>query len=133
MSRVMELYLYYKSGEKTLTPYEPFTCKAAETTFDKMLVMEFEGAQIRMEALPGHTAGSSLITYRELGEAPVIFCGDYLLPDKKVVTRLPGGDTEVYEAYAKKRLAGIPNGTRIFPGHGEAFQMNDEVRRYHEL
>ncbi len=62
-----------------------------------------------------------------------IFCGDYLLPGDRVVTRLPGGDGDAYEKYAKPWLKTIPDGTWIFPGHGEPFRMNREVREFHEL
>lgn len=133
MSRVMELYLYYKHGEKEVIPYAPFVCRPAEVTFADQYVLAFEDIILRLEALPGHTAGSSIITCEAAGESPVIFTGDYLLPDEKVVTRLPGGNTEDYRQYAMRRLAEIPDGVLIYPGHGQPFRMNDEVRRYHEL
>lgn len=133
MSRVMELYLYYKNGEKEVIPYAPFVCEPAEVTFIDQYELPFEDIVLRLEALPGHTAGSSIITCEVPGELPVVFTGDYLLPDEKVVTRLPGGSTEDYRQYACRCLAKIPDGIRIYPGHGQPFRMNDEVRRYHEL
>ncbi len=124
MSRQMELFLYFKNGQTKITPYRPFTCRAADIQFgDEIRLRDFS-----MKALPGHTHGSSVILYEG-----AVFCGDYLLPEDKVVTRLPGGSDEEYERFAKPWLRQIPDGTWIFPGHGEPFLMNQEVRCLHDL
>lgn len=128
MSRMMEMFLYYKSGETKLTPYKPFTCKAADLQFGDEIKLCFGGKEVWMKSLPGHTHGSSVIFYDG-----ILFSGDYLLPKDKVVTRLPGGSEEEYEAYAKPWLSRIPDGMRICPGHGEPFLMSGKVREYHGL
>lgn len=137
MSGMMEMFLYYKSGETKIIPYEPFVCKAADLQFEGEIRIPFAGGMLCMKGLPGHTRGSSVILYEisSKGAAPekIIFCGDYLLPGDRVLTRLPGGSKEDYEKYAKPWLQRIPDGARIFPGHGEPFQMNSEVRKLHDL
>jgi glyoxylase-like metal-dependent hydrolase (beta-lactamase superfamily II) len=128
MSRMMETFLYFKSGQTKMVKYDPFTCLAADVQFGDEMWVPFGGSAFRMTSLPGHTHGSSMIAYEG-----VLFCGDYLLPGEKVVTRLPGGDDEEYEKFARPWLRSIPDGTWIYPGHGEAFMMDAEVRRFHDL
>ena len=128
MSRMMETFLYFKSGEKKFVHYPPFQCEKADLTFKESLRCRFTTKELQLIPLPGHTPGSMVIWYDGC-----LFCGDYLLPGDKVVTRLPGGDGDAYEKYAKPWLKAIPDGTWIFPGHGEPFQMNREVREFHEL
>ena len=128
MSRMMETFLYFKSGEKKLVHYPPFQCRKADLTFTDRICCKFATRQLELIPLPGHTPGSMVIRYDGC-----IFCGDYLLPGDRVVTRLPGGDGDAYEKYAKPWLKTIPDGTWIFPGHGEPFRMNREVREFHEL
>lgn len=128
MSRMMALFLYYESGQTVLTPYEPFVCGPADLHFSGTIRFSYEGLPVKMKVLPGHTHGSSVIF---LGGR--LFCGDYLLPEKRVLTRLPGGDEEEYLKLARPWLSRIPDGARICPGHGEPFFMNQEVRSYHEL
>lgn len=128
MSRMMETFLYFKSGEKKFVHYPPFQCEKADLTFNECLCCKFATKELQLIPLPGHTPGSMVIRYDGC-----LFCGDYLLPGDKVVTRLPGGDGDAYKRYAKPWLKAIPDGTWIFPGHGEPFQMNREVREFHEL
>ena len=128
MSRRMELFLYYKSGETRRVSYPPFACRAADLTFGTAVDLPFAGEWVRMVSLPGHTRGSSVISYRG-----GVFCGDYLLPGDQVLTRLPGGSEEDYRRYARPWLRAIPDGTWLFPGHGEPFQMSEKVRIAHEL
>ncbi|HCW27238.1 MAG TPA: MBL fold hydrolase [Lachnoclostridium sp.] len=128
MSRMMETFLYFKSGEKTFVHYPPFQCEKADLTFTDQLCCEFGAKELELIRLPGHTPGSMVIRYNGC-----LFCGDYLLPGDKVVTRLPGGDEDAYEKYARPWLGKIADGTWIFPGHGEPFQMNREVREFHDI
>ena len=125
---MMETFLYFKSGEKTFVHYPPFQCEKADLTFTDQLSCEFGAKELELIRLPGHTPGSMVIRYDGC-----VFCGDYLLPGDKVVTRLPGGDGDAYEKYARPWLGKIADGTWIFPGHGEPFQMNREVRAFHDI
>lgn len=137
MSRMMEMFLYYKNGETKITPYKPFTCRETEIQFEGELYLPLFGGLISMKNLPGHTRGSSVISYEipsgNNGSETIVFCGDYLLPGEQVLTRLPGGSMEDYEKIAKPWLVQIPDGIRIFPGHGNAFRMSREVRNDHDL
>ncbi len=128
MSRMMEIYLFYKSGEKQMCPYEPFVCEPADVIFDSEIELPFEGSTLRMISLPGHTHGSSVICLEDL-----IFSGDYLIPGEQVITRLPGGDEEEYLRFARPWLQEIPDGKLICPGHGKPFRMCQAVREAYDL
>lgn len=128
MSRLMETFLYYKNGETVITPYTPFRCEPSDLCFDGEIRLPFGNEQFEMKSLPGHTPGCSVIRF-----GGRLFCGDYLLPGEQVLTRLPGGSQETYEACARPWLRTIPDGTWIYPGHGREFQMCGKVREFHEL
>lgn len=128
MSRMMETYLYFKSGERRIYPYAPFICDRADIVFEDELVISFEDEEIYMKLLPGHTHGSSAIRYED-----ILYSGDYLLPDDKVVTRLPGGCEEEYEKYTKPWLKTVADNTIICPGHGKPYKMCEEMRIQHDI
>ena len=128
MSRMMELFLYYKSGERKVESYDSFCCEAADIHFQDQIQIPFTNDYIRMKALPGHTHGSCVICYRDM-----IFCGDYLIQEEPVMTRLPGGSEEEYGHYAKPWLQSIPDGKIICPGHGNVYLMGEEARLRHDL
>ncbi len=130
MSGVMEVFLYYKT--KTLTVYEPFVCTPAEILFEERIEFSLKQMWIELRQAPGHTPGSSLIWLTPAGcraDDRIVFSGDYLIPGEAVNTRLPGGDETVYQEKTRGLLRSIADGSKIFPGHGKPFEMDDEVRR----
>ena len=42
-------------------------------------------------------------------------------------------ESMLYMTKATDRMGKIADGTWIFPGHGEPFQMNREVRAFHDI
>lgn len=58
MSRMMETFLYFKSGEKTFVHYPPFQCEKADLIFTDKLSCEFGAKELELIRLPGHTPGS---------------------------------------------------------------------------
>ncbi|MCD8082146.1 MAG: MBL fold metallo-hydrolase, partial [Clostridiales bacterium] len=60
MSRMMEMFLYYKSKCTRLVSYEPFSCRPADVLFSEELSFPFGGGRVWMKSLPGHTHGSSV-------------------------------------------------------------------------
>lgn len=118
VSRIMEVYLYFLHGREIR--YAPFKCRPAEITYAGEFTYTWRSHEIRCTPLPGHSPGSSVLMLD--GE---VFSGDYLLPDEKVVTRLPGGDTSTYERVAAPFLASIPLGSTIRPGHGASYRLTE--------
>lgn len=129
MSRMMEVYLYFKSGEKTIRSYKPFICRKADETFKNETVIRFENHEFKMISMPGHTLGSTCIVMDDFN----LFSGDYLLEEEKVITRLPSGSLTDYESKTKPWLKALPLGIKVFPGHGKEFILTKEVMRNHEL
>jgi glyoxylase-like metal-dependent hydrolase (beta-lactamase superfamily II) len=74
--------------------------------------------EVRLDVLhtPGHTEGSvSLVSH----EAGILFSGDTLFAGGWGRVDLPGGDTDAM-VMSLTRLATLPDGLRILPGHGAA-------------
>jgi hydroxyacylglutathione hydrolase len=73
---------------------------------------------VRLEVLhtPGHTEGSVCLVSRESG---ILFSGDTLFTGGWGRVDLPGGDPDAMVA-SLVRLASLPDGLRVLPGHGSA-------------
>jgi len=73
---------------------------------------------VRLDILhtPGHTEGSVCLVAREAG---VLFSGDTLFAGGWGRVDLPGGDEDAMAA-SLARLATLPDGIRVLPGHGSA-------------
>ncbi len=73
---------------------------------------------------PGHTEGSTCFYLPSVG---VLFSGDLLFAGNVGRIDLPGGDAQQMEA-SLARVATLPPATRVFPGHGPATTIGDELR-----
>jgi hydroxyacylglutathione hydrolase len=73
---------------------------------------------VRLEVLhtPGHTEGSVCLVSHAEG---ILFTGDTLFPGGWGRVDLPGGDPDAMVA-SLARLATLPDGLRVLPGHGSA-------------
>lgn len=129
MTRIMETYLYFKSGGALLTKYPRFTCAPADVTFEASFDVNWYEYHFHFISVPGHTPGSACI----LVNGKLLFSGDYLIPGEGVVTRLPGGSEELYEAQGKTILRSLPENIWTFPGHGDPFFLTSEVKREYGL
>lgn len=72
---------------------------------------------------PGHTEGSSCFY---LPAEAVVFTGDLLFAGNIGRVDLPGGDAAAMER-SLARIATLPPGTRVYPGHGRATTIAAEV------
>ncbi|MCL5037681.1 MAG: MBL fold metallo-hydrolase [Chloroflexi bacterium] len=71
---------------------------------------------------PGHTPGSVCFLCGSR-----LFTGDTLFAGSVGRTDFPGGNTrQLMESLAKK-IAGLPPGTEVFPGHGESTRLEWEL------
>nr|WP_202627729.1 MBL fold metallo-hydrolase [Cellulomonas sp. APG4] len=92
------------------------------------------GATVTLRALhaPGHTEGSTVYLLRgrtsdAVVDGPVALTGDVLFARSIGRTDLPGGD-DAAMARTLRRLALLPPGTVVLPGHGPATTIADELR-----
>lgn len=120
MSSMMEVYLTFHGRPRV--HYPPFCCPAAGHTYSAEYTHHWRGHALRCVPLPGHTPGSAVIFYDE----QALFSGDYLLPGEETVLRLPGGSEQDYRAVTLPYLRALPDGLRIYPGHGAAYRLDRE-------
>ena len=130
MSRIMETYLYFKSGGKLHVSYQKFTCQAADIVFQGPAYdFAWNGHSFCLLAAPGHTPGSTCI----IADGTALFSGDYFIPGERVITRLPGGDEDAYETLGKAVLRALPEPIRTYPGHKSPFILTQEVKKQYGL
>ncbi|MDD5309875.1 MAG: MBL fold metallo-hydrolase [Deltaproteobacteria bacterium] len=89
--------------------------------------LAWEGLALEMFRTPGHTPGSMCLRI-----GPALFTGDALIKDIKTVTRLPGGDKRLSRRSIRWLLDTFPGRTKVYPGHGEPFELR-EASRWAEL
>lgn len=67
---------------------------------------------------PGHSEGSMCV-----GLCNMIFTGDTLMKNHKIVTNLPGGSKSIYEKTKNKLNDLLINYEIVYPGHGSAYHL----------
>ncbi len=82
-------------------------------------------ADVDVQALhtPGHTEGSTCFYLPAEG---ILFSGDVLFSGAVGRVDLPGGDKRQMEQ-SLRRVAALPPGTRVYPGHGPPTTIGDEL------
>jgi hydroxyacylglutathione hydrolase len=84
--------------------------------------IKFGDFELEVIHLPGHTEGSVGLVETAAG---ILFSGDTLFAGSWGRTDLPGGsDEQMVESLI--RLAGMPDGLRVMPGHGAATTIGRE-------
>ena len=121
LSNIADVLYYFKTGIVLEGRSESFTCRAADQVFEDEYEMEWQGHRFLFQRLPGHSPASTIITM----DGEKVFSGDYLIYGEEEITRLKDGSTEDYEAFARPVLEKIPEGTPIYPGHGEIYRMGE--------
>jgi glyoxylase-like metal-dependent hydrolase (beta-lactamase superfamily II) len=82
------------------------------------------GLAYKVISTPGHTPGAVCFHFEG---ANCLFTGDTLFAGSVGRTDLPGGSSRVLSASLKK-LAGLPDATLIYPGHGLSSDIAMEKR-----
>mgnify|MGYP002646462186 CR=1 FL=1 len=121
MSGLMGMYLHFRNGSNEDWRWQPILCEAAEITFQREYACIWQGHQIWMKALPGHTEGSCGIVI----DQKYLFSGDYLIREEEVITGFPGGDADLYEKVSKPWLKEYGMQFHIYPGHGKDYAGNE--------
>jgi glyoxylase-like metal-dependent hydrolase (beta-lactamase superfamily II) len=85
-------------------------------------VLEVGSLRIEVMHTPGHTPGSVCLHESAKG---VLFTGDTLLREGVGRTDVPGGNQSDLSK-SLRRLAKLPDATRVYPGHGQPTTIGDE-------
>ena len=106
----------------------PITVPEVDCYLDQVETLEsIEGLPIRVLFTPGHTRGGVSFQIEDC-----LFTGDTLFKGSIGRTDLPGGNS-VFLSESLRELGLIPPGTVIYPGHGTATTMADELQNNSEL
>jgi glyoxylase-like metal-dependent hydrolase (beta-lactamase superfamily II) len=96
----------------------------ADDLFDEGPLTYLRDVEIQAIHTPGHTEGSTCFYLAKEG---LLFSGDLLFAGNVGRVDLPGGDARQMEA-SLARVADLPPATRLFPGHGPATTIGEELR-----
>ena len=96
-------------------------------TPDKELVdgqiIELIGLLIKVIHTPGHTLGG--VCYY-ISSENILFSGDSLFACSIGRTDFPGGSSSDLIRAVREKLFTLPDGTKVFPGHGEQTSISYE-------
>ena len=96
----------------------------ADDLFDEGPLTYLRNLDLQAIHTPGHTEGSTCFY---LPKENMLFSGDLLFAGNVGRIDLPGGDARQMET-SLARVAALPPGTRVLPGHGPATTIGDELR-----
>ena len=87
-------------------------------------LIKFGHSSITAWHAPGHSPGS-LIFYS--GGSKLLITGDVLFAGSIGRTDLPGGNYQQLMNSINTKILGLPSDTKIFPGHGPATSLKEEI------
>ncbi|MEQ9873694.1 MBL fold metallo-hydrolase [Pectobacterium brasiliense] len=99
-----------------------YSC-VADIVFDDEMTYLWEGNEIKITSIPGHSAGSVSIIINN----KISFTGDSLLKDVQVITRFPGGNLKNYNDIAVPFFFSLDKNIVCFPGHGDSFTIGERI------
>ncbi len=87
-------------------------------------VISFGGTSLQVRLTPGHSAGG-VIYYNEIERYALT--GDSLFAGSIGRTDLPSGDLDLLMKSLKEQILTLPGETVIYPGHGPASTIGEEI------
>jgi hydroxyacylglutathione hydrolase len=85
------------------------------------------GIEMEVREIPGHSPGHVVFVLH--GETPpLVLGGDVLFNGSVGRTDFPGGSFDTLKAGIHARLFTLPDGTKVFPGHGPPTTVGEEKR-----
>lgn len=104
----------------------PATTKyAVDHLLENQTSLELENLSIQLAHVPGHSPDS--ITYY-IEQAKTLFSGDTLFQQSIGRTDLPGhGNHDLLLQGIRSKLLTLPGKTIVYPGHGDATTIADEI------
>jgi len=89
----------------------------ADVTVDDGDVYSVAGFDLRVQAIPGHSAGH-VVFILEDHEPPLVFVGDVIFAGGIGRTDFPDGDFQQLRSGIHNKLFTLPDETLLLPGHG---------------
>lgn len=120
-----ELPLYRQGGGAALFGFPMPRLPEPGLWIDEGSAIVFGSHTLEVLLTPGHAPGHVSFYERSAG---ALFCGDVLFAGSVGRTDLPGGDGEALLASIRGKFAALPGATRVFPGHGPATTIAEELR-----
>lgn len=93
-----------------------YSCKADQTFVDNMS-FRWKGHDFELFEIPGHSLGSIGIII----DRYYFFSGDSLMENYEIELRMPGGSRKKWREIGEPRMARIPDGIMVYPGHFDEF------------
>ncbi len=103
-------------GKQIPEHWSPFSCKAADITFDTRYAFCWRGHAVELFSTPGHSAGSCCIVVDDM-----LFVGDTVL-ENNLMVKFPDSSKKLYRSVTVPLLEKWLLGNRIscvYPGHGD--------------
>jgi len=113
----------YRLGPKRPPTNLPIPPCDADDLFDEGSLTYVADLKFTALHTPGHTEGSTCFY---LASENVLFSGDLIFRGSIGRVDLPGGDQEQMER-SLERVMTLPPGTKVYPGHGAATTIADEL------
>ena len=107
-------------GKQIPENWSPFSCEAADITFDDRYAFCWQGHAVEMFSAPGHSAGSCCIVLDDM-----LFVGDTVL-ENDLMVKFPGSSKKLYRSVTVPLLEKLLLGSRIkgvYPGHGDVMAL----------
>lgn len=100
---------------------------AADATLEDDATLTFGGTSVRVLHTPGHTPGG-VCYFIDAATPPLLFSGDTLFRREVGRCDLAGGSWPTLQRAIREKLYVLPGATRVFPGHGPATTIAEEMR-----
>ena len=113
----------YGEQDMSVPINKEYTCQA-ELTFKEEISFKWQGNQILLFSLPGHSPGSIGILVND----SCFFSGDSLFLDRQIELRFPGGSRRDWNEISLKKIGDIHDNVLVYPGHCEKFVMKERKR-----
>ena len=107
-------------GKQIPEHWEPFSCKAADITFDNRYAFCWKGHAIELFSTPGHSAGSCCIMLEDM-----LFVGDTVL-ENNLMVKFPGSSKKLYRSVTAPLLEKLllRKGVKhVYPGHADVLAL----------
>jgi hydroxyacylglutathione hydrolase len=113
----------YRLGPERPATNLPIPPCDADDLFDEGALRYVADLNVTALHTPGHTEGSTCFYFER---ERVVFSGDVLFQGSTGRWDLPGGDREQMER-SLERVMTLPPDTKVYPGHGAATTIGDEL------